>query len=221
MIAGLVAGLLAAAFAFVVGEPAIERAIAFEEAAAEAAGQAPEPEVVNRSVQGREGLLAAGAIYGAAIGGLYGLAFALAYGRLGRLGPKATAAALAAAGLVAIAVVPALKYPADPPAVGAAETIGLRTALYLGFVLVSVGAMALAAAASRPLRTKLGAGAGTSASIALFALLVGGAAFLLPAAEAAPGDFPTDVLAAFRVASLATQAVLWAALGIGFALTLP
>ncbi len=221
MIAGLVAGLLAAAFAMVLGEPSIERAIAFEAAAAQAANHAEAPELVSRAVQSREGLLTAGALYGAALGGLFGLGFALANGRLGRLGPAATTAVLAGAGFVAIALVPALKYPADPPAVGDPGTIGLRTALYFGFLLVSVGAMALAAAASGPLRLRLGAVAGSLASLALFIALVATAGMILPAAEAAPADFPPDVIASFRWASLGPQAVLWAALGIGFSLALP
>jgi predicted cobalt transporter CbtA len=221
MVAGLAAGLLAAACAMVLGEPSIEQAIAIEAAAEQAANHAEAPEIVSRAVQSREGLLTAGALYGAAIGGLFGLGFALAHGRLGRLGPTATTAVLAAAGFLAIALVPALKYPASPPAVGDPGTIGLRTGLYFGFLLVSVGAMALAAAASGPLRLRFGTAVGTLASLALFIALVATAGMILPAAEAAPADFPSDLIESFRWATLATQAVLWAALGFGFSLVLP
>lgn len=217
MLAGLVAGLLAAAVAAAVGEPSLERAIAYEQAS----GHAAEPEIVSRAVQRREGLLTAGAIHGAAIGGLFALGFALAYGRLGPLGPHGTTVAVAVAGFVALALVPALKYPADPPAVGNPETIGARTWLYFGFILVSACAMSLAAAAIGPLRRRLGGTGGSLASLALFVVLVGAVALVLPAAEAVPAEFPSDVLASFRWASLVTQAVLWAALGIGFALMLP
>ncbi len=225
MLAGLVAGLLAAAFAAVVGEPSLERAIALEAAAGQGSGlesgHEQEPELVSRAVQSGAGLLTAGALHGAAIGGLFGLGFALAHGRLGRLGPSSTTAALAVAGFVAIALVPALKYPAAPPAVGDPATIGTRTALYLGFVLVSAGAMALAAAATRPLRSRLGAGGGSVAALAVFVALVVTAGFILPAAEQAPAGFPPELIFAFRWAALGTQAVLWAALAIGFALVLP
>ncbi len=221
LIAGLVAGLLAAAFAAVVGEPSIERAIAYESAAEEASGQAREPELVSRAVQSREGLLAAGVLYGAAIGGLFGLAFALAYGRLGRLGPVATTAVLAGAGFLAIAFVPALKYPANPPAVGDPATIGIRTGLYFTFILVSVCALAVATAASRPLRRSLGSAAGSLAALGLFTALIATAWLALPAAEAPSAEFPSDLIATFRLASLGTRAVLWTALGIGFALALP
>lgn len=221
MVAGLVAGLLASAVASILGEPSIERAIAYESAAVQASSPMEEPELVSRAFQAREGLLAASALYGTAIGGLFGLGFALAYGRLGRLGPKATTAALAVAGFVAIALLPALKYPANPPAVGSPETIGTRTALYFALLLVSVGAMALAAVASRPLRSRFGAVRGNLGALALLVTLVVIAALALPAPEQVPEDFPADVVAGFRLASLATQATLWAALGLGFALVLP
>jgi predicted cobalt transporter CbtA len=221
MLAGLVAGLLAAAFAVLFGEPSIERAIAFEAAIEQASGHSEAPELVGRAVQSRHGLLTAGAIHGAAIGGFFGLAFAFACGRLESLGPHGTAAALAVVGFVAIALVPSLKYPANPPAVGAPETIGARTALYFAFVLVSVCAMSLAAVARGPLRTRFGSGGGSLASLVIFMVLVIAAGRVMPAAEDAPAAFPSDLIATFRWASLATQAVLWAVLGLGFALVLP
>jgi predicted cobalt transporter CbtA len=215
MIAGFFAGLLAAAFAAVFGEPSIERAITYE-AADERAGRPSE--LVSRGVQQREGLLTAGAFYGAAIGSCFGLAFALAHGRTGRLGPEATTAALAIAGFVAIALVPALKYPPSPPATGDPATIGARTMFYFIFVLVSVGAMVIAVAARVALQKRFGAAAAGSASLALFVVLVTTAGLVLPAAEALPSGVPSDLVTSFRWASLATQAVLWGALGVGFAL---
>ena len=83
-------------------------------------------------------------IYGAAFGGLFALAFALAYGRMADLGPRATSAILAALGFIAVYIVPALKYPANPPSVGDAETLGMRTALYFGIIALSLAAMTAA-----------------------------------------------------------------------------
>src|SRR6516165_4824624 len=139
MLVGLVAGLLSFAFLKVYGEPQVARAVAFEsqqdeaKAAAHKAeghnhGSAPhdhaseahthmaehdEPELVSRSVQAGLGLFVAVLVYGAAFGGLFGLAFAFAYGRLpGGPTPQATSAMLAAMGFVAVYLVPNLKYPA-------------------------------------------------------------------------------------------------------------
>ena len=88
---------------------------------------------MSRSVQAGLGLFVAVLVYSAAFGGLFGLAFAFAYGPhpSGTLTPQALSGVIAAVGFVAVYLVPNLKYPANPPAVGQPETIGIRTALYL------------------------------------------------------------------------------------------
>ena len=95
MLVGVVAGLLVFAFARWIGEPQVERAIAFETAADRAKGEAPEPEMVSRRVQKSVGLLTGTVVFGAAVGGLFGLVFAFAYGRIGEMGPRALSAVLA------------------------------------------------------------------------------------------------------------------------------
>jgi len=156
MLLGIVAGLFCFSFLKVVGEPQVDRAIAFEtkidEAKARAAAQAliakglpapkeePEPELVSRQVQAGIGLFAGVIVYNVAFGGLFGLAFCLAYGRMGDFDPRTTAALLAALGLVAVYIVPNLKYPANPPGVGDTATIGTRTALYFSMIAISLAA---------------------------------------------------------------------------------
>ena len=101
-----------------------------------------EPELVSRGWQAGLGLFTAVLVYSAAFGGLFGLAFAFAYGRTpGTLTPQALSALLAATGFVAIYLVPNLKYPANPPSVGDPETIGARTALYFLMIAISLAAM--------------------------------------------------------------------------------
>lgn len=221
MLAGLLAGLLAASFGSLVGEPSIERSIAYEQAAAEAAGEPPEPEIVNRELQRGAGLLTAGGVYGAAIGGIFALAFAFAFGRIGGADPRTVAALLACAGFVAIALVPALKYPANPPAIGAPETIGARTSLFFIMALGSSLAMIVAAMIAEALALRLGRWNSSVVGAAIFVAAVSGAAILLPAVDEVPADFPADLLWRFRLASLGVQAVLWAALGLGFAALTP
>src|SRR5580658_6929757 len=130
MLVGLLAGLLAFAFARCVGEPEVERAIAFQTRMDQAKGQPPEPEMVSRGVQKSIGLLTGVVVYGTAIGGLFGLVFAFAYGRIGITHPRTLSAVLAILGFVAIVVVPTLKYPANPPPVGNPKTIAIRTAAF-------------------------------------------------------------------------------------------
>src|ERR671937_227959 len=79
LVVGLAAGLVAGVFAFVFGEPLIGQAISVE-AARETAGHAA-PALVSRDGQ-RIGLFLATGIYGAAVGGLFALVFAVARGRL-------------------------------------------------------------------------------------------------------------------------------------------
>ncbi|TPI69932.1 CbtA family protein [Mesorhizobium sp. B2-8-9] len=216
MLVGLVAGILAFAFARVYGEPQVDKAIAFEEQQAQAAGEAPEPEMVSRATQAGIGLATGVLIYGAALGGLFSLVFAYAYGRLGSLGPRGTSALLALLGFLAVIVVPGLKYPANPPAVGNAETIGYRTELFFIMIVVSIAAIVAAVGLAQRLWNRLGA---WNASI------VAGLAFLvvfalvkaaLPDINEVPENFSATVLWQFRVASLGIQLVLWTVVGLGF-----
>ena len=135
MLVGLVAGLLAFAFARTFGEPPVDRAIAFE--ATKAKDGTSDPEVFSRAVQASIGLATGVVVYGAALGGLFSLVFALCYGRIGRLSPRACAALLAMLGFVAFYLVPYLKYPANPPSVGEPATIGVRTGLYVSMIVLS------------------------------------------------------------------------------------
>src|SRR5580658_4600013 len=169
MLAGLLAGLLAFSFAWVFGEPQVDLAIGFEAHMHQTAGGAPEPELVSRSVQSTLGLLTGVMVYSCALGGIFALAFAYAYGRIGRLSPRATAAVLAAAGFITLIVVPQIKYPANPPSIGEPETIGLRTALYFTMLALSVIAAGAALSTARQLAARLGA---------WNAALIAGAAYL-------------------------------------------
>jgi pimeloyl-ACP methyl ester carboxylesterase len=237
MIAGAVAGLLCFGVGKIFGEPQVDRAIAFEEqhAAAEApvhehGGMAPgsehsaaehghdhgDEELVSRKVQSTAGLLTAVVVYGSAMGGLFALAFAFLYGRIGDFSPRGLALLLAAAAFAAIYYVPSLKYPANPPAIGQPDTIGYRTGLYLLMMLISLGAMVFAVAAAKRLAEQYGRlnanliGAGLFLGIILIAQTV------LPDINEVPPDFPASVLWKFRMASLGMQAITWGTLGLVF-----
>lgn len=216
MIVGLIAGLLAFGFARVFGEPQVAWAIAFEEKASAAAGEASEPELVDRATQAGIGLATGILVYGAAIGGLFALAFTFVYGRMGQQGARMTAALLALAGFVAITLVPSLKYPANPPAVGNAETIGVRTELFFVMLAISVGALVLAALLRRRLAPQLGAWNATILAGLAFLLVVGIAQAVLPEINEVPEDFSAVVLWRFRLAALGIQGILWGVLGLLF-----
>jgi predicted cobalt transporter CbtA len=214
MVVGVAAAALAYLFARLFGEPQIDRAIGFEDAHA-MPGMAG-PELVSRTVQSTLGLGVAVVVYGAALGGLFGLAFAFAHGRLGRLGTRATSLVVAAVGFAAVFLVPYLKYPANPPSVGNPETIGRRTALYFTMVAVSLAAAVGAVIAARALAPRLGTWDAVLAAAGGFVVLVAVVGWLLPTVDEVPADFPATLLWRFRVASLGVQAVLWATFGLLF-----
>jgi hypothetical protein len=222
MLAGAIAGLFAFGFAYSFGEPEIDYAIAFEQqqAAHAQAGAAGSPEheeeLVSRTVQAGIGLLLAVVIYGGGIGGLFAIAFALAYGRIGPFGPRATAALLAAAGFVSVAMIPFLKYPANPPAVGSPETLGNRTALFLVMIAISLMAVMLAIGVARRLLARFGPGASAAVGGVAFVAVVALAYLLLPDVREVPAQFSADALWRFRAASLGMQLLMWAVLGLVF-----
>jgi predicted cobalt transporter CbtA len=224
LISGLLAGLVAGVFTFlvanVVGEPSIDTAISIEKAGAAhshesepAAGDDDAGTEVSRGIQKTSGLATATLAVGPAVGGIIALVAAAAVGRLGRLTPRQSTATVALVGFVSVSLVPFLKYPATPPAVGNEDTIGARTANYFGYLLISVVAAVAAVLLARYLLDRLDT---------FYAVLVGAAAYLVVVVVAGAlmptvneiGDFPGDTLWYFRRASLLTLATLWTVLGV-------
>ncbi len=218
-VVGLIAGLAAASFAFVAGEPSIDDAIAIEEANAAAH---PEPEAaaghddeasVSRSDQRGFGLFGAYALTGMAFGALLALtAQGLRRGR-----PHVARRVLVAGTILAGAftVAPWFKYPPNPPAVGDPGTLSERQSLYVAIIciaaLVGLGATVL----SRRLRA-----AGWSEHRRMAAIVAAIAvpmlvafAVLPPAPDAV--NVPATLVWRFRVASLGANLTLWAILTFG------
>jgi hypothetical protein len=232
MLVGIVAAILSFAFLKVVGEPAVDRAIAFETQMDEAKAKAEkeeaivkglpapteddEPVLVSRPVQAGIGLFTGVSVYNIAFGGLFALVFALAYGRMGDFGPRTTSALLALSGIVAVYIAPNLKYPANPPSVGDPETIGMRTGLYFSMIAISLAAMiAVWLLRNRLLAQYGGWNAALIAAAAYIAVIVV-VALALPAVNEVPEGFPAVVLWQFRMASLGAQVIMWATIGLGF-----
>ncbi|MFG2797899.1 CbtA family protein [Streptomyces pseudovenezuelae] len=214
MLAGLVAGVLALVVAYVLGEPNVDKAIGFEEAHAPA--HEHEVELVSRSLQSTAGLATGVLIYGVAFGGIAALAYCFALGRVGRFSPRATALLLSGCALLAVYVVPFLKYPANPPAVGNGDTIGKRTTLYLLMMVLSVLLAVGATILGKRLTPQLGTWWATVVAVAAFALVIGLAYEFLPVINEVPGDFPATVLWRFRLSALAIQITLWTGFGLAF-----
>jgi hypothetical protein len=216
MLVGLAAGLLAFAFAFVFGEPQVQKAIDFEDYLARIHHEPPDPVIVSRGVQRTLGLLTGTTVLGVAFGGMFSLVFAGIYGRVGRLPARATSALLALAAYVTITFVPATKYPPNPPTVGNPATIDRRTLLYFAMIAISIVAATAATRIRRDLLPRLSAWNATLAAAGAFLALIAVAELILPGVHEVPAGFPADVLWHFRIASLGTEATLWATIGLGF-----
>lgn len=216
MLIGIVAGLIAFVFAYTFGEPLVDHAIAFEEQQAAAANEAPEPELVTRGEQATIGLLTGLVGYGAAVGGLFSLVFAFAYGRVGALGARATSALLALAAFVAVVLVPQMKYPANPPAVGSPETIGIRTGLFFIMLVLSLAAMAAAVALARRLWASHGGWNAALIAGAAFFVFIAIVQLAMPPINEVPENFSADVLWRFRITSVGIHVILWTVIGLAF-----
>lgn len=216
LLAGLLAGVLAFGVAELLGEPQVNRAIAVETRIDQQLGGPLAPPIVSRGVQGTVGLATGVVVLGATFGGLFALAFAFAYGRIGRAGPKVTAVLVALAGFCAIYLVPFLKYPANPPAVGQPSTIDHRTELYFAMVLISVLTMIGAVVLGRRLSARFGAWDAALVAGGAFLVVTAGVYLVLPGVNEVPAVLPATILWRFRLGSLATQLTLWAAIGLLF-----
>ncbi|MFF3617899.1 CbtA family protein [Streptomyces sp. NPDC002467] len=218
MLAGALAGLAAFLVAYLLGESKVDAAIAIEEAGHLAAGHdhGAEEAPVSRALQATAGLGTGVILYGVALGGIAALVFCFALGRIGRFGPRSTAALVTTGLFVTVTLVPFLKYPANPPAVGDPDTAARRTALYLMMIALS----ALLAAGALILGRRLTPGLGNwNASVVAglgFVLLVGISYAVLPGINEVPADFPATLIWDFRLASLAIQTALWTTFGLAF-----
>jgi hypothetical protein len=254
VLSGGIAGLVMFAFARIFAEPVIQKAIDYEsgrdaaqEALDKAAGLAIAPEgheMFSRTVQGDIGIGAALVLFGMAAGALFAVAYCVCIGRTRRVRPRPLALLVAAAGFVSFYLVPFMKYPANPPAVGQEETTGDRSALYLVVLACSVLFMFLAVYFGQKLAVRWNNNWNASVVCGVAYLALMGILFMilpplghldanvaeygkhatetpLPLTDdqgniVFPG-FPADVLAQFRAYSVAAQLILWGLIGLIFA----
>jgi predicted cobalt transporter CbtA len=213
LVAGLIAGGVAAAFHLVVTERLIDRAIQHEEQARRAHGGPSSTPVVSRATQ-KVGLVVGLMAYGA----VWGLLFALGHESFVRRFPALTSTGrgwlLAAFGGWSVSVFPFLKYPANPPGVGAAQTIGYRQALYLGFVALSIAGVAAATSLARTGRTQRPTRAWLLA--AAFYVMYAVALYIAMPPNPDPVEAPSGLVWGFRVASLSGLLLFWVVLGAAF-----
>ncbi|MGH9021816.1 MAG: CbtA family protein [Acidimicrobiia bacterium] len=213
LVLGAASGILASILSTVIAEPIIDDAIALEESRADP-NAPPEPELVARELQRGTGRFAAYALGGAAFGLLFGLTYALL--RRSHTEPLRCAALTGAVLTGAITISPWLKYPPNPPAAGDPATLAERQQLYSLLILVSAVVLLGAIALAGRLRAAHWAEHRRVAAVVIAGAIAMAAVFALfpPAPDAACA--PADLVWRFRVASLATNMVVWTGLALGF-----
>jgi len=210
---GLAAGAVAAAFTLVVVEPAIRQALTVEENRA-AMEHTHETELVSRGVQQVGGAVA---VIVAAL--LLSTLYAVALTRVRKwtkLSELSSALLVAGAGFAIFSLVPALKYPANPPAVGNPDTITERTLLYACSIAVAALTVASVVTVVRTGRRR----AWTPVRLCwnIVGVVALGIVVLFVGLPASPDAIPADVAAnlvwQFRLKSLGTLFLLWTTLGL-------
>jgi predicted cobalt transporter CbtA len=235
LLAGALAGVLAFIFARIFVEPVIDRAIGYEDGVG-AAHEAMEhgahehgADVFTRGIQANIGMGFGVLAFSVAMGALFAVVFAVTYGRVGNVSARLLSVYVAGGMLLSLYVVPALKYPANPPAVSLDETIRQRTLLYLLMVVVSAALFVGAVYLGRRLAVRMGPWNATVAAAGTYIVVIAVVMLILPTIDEIPGPlrdsagtiiyegFPADDLYQFRLFSLGTQVVMWATIGLVFA----
>ena len=210
-IAGTILGVLNQALV----EPYIDRAISIETQNDIKEGEVVYPvELQNYRLWQKAGEIAAGAILGTSLGALFGIVFV--YSRSLLLHSDSNVKkALILAGIMwfVLFLIPALKYPANPPAVGDPDTIYYRESLYIGLLAIS-GFSALGLAL---LYRMLGNRTNNKNRIiivpVIYAAIMVGAFLVLPP-NPDKITVPVDLVQGFRIASAFTMTIFWVLLGI-------
>jgi len=142
LVSGAFAGLVHGSANLVLVEPYLDEAIGIENQNLFASGEEDDTLEFWVEYEGyrewqKGGQLLAGVILGTSIGALFGIVFTLSRNSLP--GNNDIKKALILAGIMwfTIYFIPFLKYPANPPTVGEAETVVLRSILYLSFIAIS------------------------------------------------------------------------------------
>ena len=216
LLAGLAGGAAMAAFLLAVGERSIRKALAIEAAASGTGGGAGgHEEMFSRHTQLIGGALA-GVLFGLFVGAVFGVVFAGVRHRSRARDDFARALWLGAIGFGTLSLLPALRYPANPPAVGDPDTVGERTGAYLSLLALGVILAVAAWLASRWLRER-----GTPDHVRVTAVGLGYLACVLGAYAIWPDnpdpvEVPADLIWQFRLAALGGAAALWTALAVAF-----
>ena len=213
LLAGVISGLAYGGINLLVAEPFIDQAIGIEIQNLINEGEEVDMnEIANYRLWQKGGEVVAGAIFGLSFASFYAIVYG--YTRRSLPGSSDVKKSLFLASLVwlTIFIIPFIKYPGNPPAVGDPETIYYRQALYVTFVAIS----GLGALGSAFLYRKMASiGARKFIVPALYAAYIIGFYFAMPPNPDAI-TIPAELLTNFRIVTVITATIFWVILGITF-----
>jgi predicted cobalt transporter CbtA len=213
LVSGAIAGTILGLINQILVEPYIDQAIAIEVQNTVASGESVDvDELVQYRLWQKGGEIVAGTILGTSISALFGIVYIYSRDSLPGSNNKKKGLILAGIMFFVIFLIPALKYPANPPAVGDPETIEYRESLYTSMLVIS-GFTALGVAI---LYRSLGQTHRESRKIivpTVYAVIIALAFVVLPAN---PDEITisSNLLMNFRIVSAITMGIFWGILGI-------
>ena len=209
---GVIAGIILALLNLGIVEPTIDKAIALEVQKQISSGENVNmSELIDYRYWQKAGAFAGGAIYGAGLASLFGVIFVFARNKLPGKNNKQKAIFLAGIMWFVLFLMMALKYPANPPAIGDPETIYYREILYVAYIMIS-GFAALGLAVIW-IRTNMNS---KRIIIPLIYAAIMVTAFVVMPSNPDKIEISMDLIQTFRILSAITIGVFWAILGIIF-----
>lgn len=212
ILSGALAGTILGIINLGLVEPYIDQAIGIEIQNSVSSGENVDlSENAHYRIWQKSGEVVAAAVYGISLGALFGIIFAYSKNALPGSNNKKKALFLAGILWFVLYLVVAIKYPANPPAVGNPETIYYREALYVAFIAIS-GFTALILALLWK-RVKI------NSKKIVFPLVYAGimtAAYLAMPANPDPINISMELVQNFRVWTAVTIGIFWGLLGIIF-----
>ena len=213
LVSGAIAGTILGLINQILVEPYIDQAIAIEVQNTVASGESVDvDELVQYRLWQKGGEIVAGTILGTSISALFGIVYIYSRDSLPGSNNKKKGLILAGIMFFVIFLIPALKYPANPPAVGDPETIEYRESLYIGMLVIS-GLTALGVAI---LYRSLSQTRRESRKIivpTVYAVIIALAFVVLPA-NPDEVTISSNLLMNFRIVSAITMGIFWGILGI-------
>ena len=213
LLSGAIAGTLLGLANQIIVEPFIDRAIGIETQKNMASGYTVDlNEQSHYRMWQKTGEIVAGTIFGVSLGALVGIVFAYAKNRLPGSSDQKKAVILTGVMFFVLFLIPALKYPPNPPAVGNPNTIYYREVLYIALITISGLSCLMLAILYR----KLNGFRSKNIIMPLSYSIIISVAYLILPSNPDEIAIPNDLIINFRVASVTTIAMFWVLLGVIF-----